>query len=326
MLEDEVFKKCSFDYNKLIKYGFKKKDNKYIYEVLFHDNEYRAIISISSNKVIGKVIEVSFNEEYNNIRVKDIVGEYVNNIKNEYIEILNDIKNKCCIVKYFIYDQSNRIVDIIKNKYNVVPEFLWEDDDAGALRHNNTKKWFGIIMNVGRNKVDKSKNKDIVEVLNIKLDKNIIKELVNKKGYYNAYHMNKKSWISIILDDTLSDKEILKYIDDSFNITDDIRTWIVPANPKIFDVEKYITNKKIIDWPKKKNMLIDDIIYVYYAKPFGALLLKGIIVGMNNNYMQVKILDRYDNTKYPLEILKEHGLNSVRSTRRISKELLEFLK
>ena len=218
-IEEEVFKRCSFDNKKLLDYGFNKNGNKYTYERLFHNNEFVAKLTINNNLLDGKVIEISFNEEYNNIRIKDILGDYINTIKSEYIDILNDIKNKCCIKKYFVYDQSNRVAKYIKEEYNVVPEFLWNDEANAALRHNDTKKWFGIIMYVGKDKIDKLIDKTKVEVINIKLDENIIKELLNKKGFYPAYHMSKKYWISIILDDTLDDKYLFKLINDSYNLT-----------------------------------------------------------------------------------------------------------
>ena len=56
-----------------------------------------------------------------------------------------------------------------------------------------------------------------VEVLNIKLDKLKIQDLLNKKGYYPAYHMNKKSWISIILDEYLDDETIIKLVSESYD-------------------------------------------------------------------------------------------------------------
>ena len=49
----------------------------------------------------------------------------------------------------------------------------------------------------------------------------VIKQIENylsKIGYYEAYHMNKKKWISIILDDTLKDEEIISLLDKSYDI------------------------------------------------------------------------------------------------------------
>ena len=96
---------------------------------------------------------------------------------------------------------------------------MWDDEINAALRHNDTKKWFGIIMYVGKDKVDKLNDKTKVEVINIKLDEDIIKDLLKKDGFYPAYHMGKKYWISIILDDTLDDKYLFKLINDSYNLT-----------------------------------------------------------------------------------------------------------
>jgi predicted DNA-binding protein (MmcQ/YjbR family) len=71
-------------------------------------------------------------------------------------------------------------------------------------------------MNVHISKLDKGSGK--IEVLNVKIDENKIPELIKQKGYYEAYHMNKKYWISIILNDTLLDKNIISLIDESYKL------------------------------------------------------------------------------------------------------------
>ena len=43
------------------------------------------------------------------------------------------------------------------------------------------------------------------------VQENEILELVGKPGLYKAYHMNKKSWISIVLNDTLDDEIIFSF-------------------------------------------------------------------------------------------------------------------
>ena len=73
-------------------------------------------------------------------------------------------------------------------------------------------------MQVNKNKLDNKTNKE-VEVLNVKLNPSEIEELLQREGYYKAYHMNGKYWISIALDDTLDDKEIINLIDKSFILT-----------------------------------------------------------------------------------------------------------
>jgi predicted DNA-binding protein (MmcQ/YjbR family) len=67
-------------------------------------------------------------------------------------------------------------------------------------------------------KVDKKLTGE-VEVMNIKLNPEKIKELHKEKGFYPAYHMNKKNWISILLNDTVPDKVLLDLLDESHRFT-----------------------------------------------------------------------------------------------------------
>ncbi|MGP1597592.1 MmcQ/YjbR family DNA-binding protein [Peptoanaerobacter stomatis] len=36
---------------------------------------------------------------------------------------------------------------------------------------------------------------------------------------YPGYHMNHKHWISVVLNETLSDNEVMKLIENSFSLT-----------------------------------------------------------------------------------------------------------
>ena len=216
-IEKEIFQRTKLILNRLIEYGFIKDKNSYIYEKYFLDNEFKAIIIVDNNgTVTGKVYDLQSNEEYTNIRTK-MTGEFVSKVKDEYKNILIDIKNNCYEDKFFINDQANEITRYIKDKYSIDPEFLWEKYPFfGIFRNKNNNKWFALITNVDKSKIDEGNGE--VELLNIKLDSNKIKELLQNKGYYEAYHMNKKSWISIILNNTLKDKEIFELIDESYNI------------------------------------------------------------------------------------------------------------
>ena len=68
---------------------------------------------------------------------------------------------------------------------------------------------------VPRSKVDPAGDAASVEVVNVKADGGEIQEILSAKRYYPAFHMNKKCWVSIILDDALSDEEIRGRIADS---------------------------------------------------------------------------------------------------------------
>lgn len=214
---EEIFKRSKVDYNKLINYGFKKEKDNYKYTKLFMNNNFKAIITINKEGIInGKIIDLQFNEEYTNINIDKFTGTFVNKVRNNYKDILLDIKNNCFKTNYFISEQANRITNYIINKYDDKPEFLWDKYPSfGVFRNKDNNKWYGIIMNIDISKLNKNKSGEI-EIINVKLDENTIKSLINNKNYYEAYHMNKKNWLTITLDNSLPDKEIIENIDKSY--------------------------------------------------------------------------------------------------------------
>ena len=106
----------------------------------------------------------------------------------------------------------------IYETYGSLPEFLWPRLPTYAVfRHRTKKKWFALIGGVPLNKVDHfAISVRQVEVINVKVGQHNIDDLLSQAGYYPAYHMNKKSWVSIILDDTLQDEELKQRICESY--------------------------------------------------------------------------------------------------------------
>ena len=219
-IEDKIFNRFSPELNKLEKYGFKKKNNNFIIEKKFKDNLFKAVIQVNKNGHIkGKVIDLENNEEFLPIRIENNQGAFVGEVKAEYEIILKDIRDNCFSKSYFIYPQSNRITNLIIKKYRNKPEFLWDKfQGTGIFRNPDTQKWYLAVLDVDRGKLQKNK-KGKIEVANLKLAPEKIENLLTQKHFYPAYHMNKKYWISIILDDSVSDDKIMELIEESHSYT-----------------------------------------------------------------------------------------------------------
>ena len=121
-------------------------------------------------------------------------GEFVGKVRDEYKKILIDIRNHCFDSNYFIFSQTNRINNYIQDKYNCNPEFLWDKFPGYAIyRNSNNNKWFCIIGNVKLSTINKkSTSNEEVEIINVKVKEQTINNLLSQKGYYEAFHMNKK--------------------------------------------------------------------------------------------------------------------------------------
>lgn len=102
------------------------------------------------------------------------------------------------------------IFEYVKEKYNVTPEYLWDDTpDAAVLRHSNNRKWFALIMHVKED-----------EYLNIKTEPDYSDLLRNTYDYIiPAYHMNKEHWNTIILSKDVNKTLVYELIDQSYELT-----------------------------------------------------------------------------------------------------------
>ena len=216
---EDIFKKTKVNISKLLEYGFDCQNDKYFYSKKLKDYNFRVDITITKEGLVaGKIFDLDLNEEYLNLKTS-MNGSFVNNLREEYYAILKDIKDRCFNVVPFKFDQANRVTSYIHTKYQVTPEYLWESyPDYGVFRNSNSKKWFGIIMSIDENKLTTKEHRDI-EILNVKLIPSKIEELISKRGFYKGYHMNAKYWISMALDDTLSDSLIFTLIDESYQNT-----------------------------------------------------------------------------------------------------------
>ena len=210
-LADEIFRRRFPAEEKLSSYGFEKKGDAWLFVNPVHEGQFTLEVCVRNKRTSARLIDNDFHDEFIQIDIKDAVGDFLGKLREECEGILTDIREKCFYKEDYLFPQSNRIDSQIKDIYGVYPEFLWEDTPGcGVYRDRDSEKWFGIIMNVSRKKVAGDKDEEI-EVMNLKLDENV-PEYLTHTGVYPAYHMNKKHWVSVILDDTLSDEEVMGMI------------------------------------------------------------------------------------------------------------------
>lgn len=216
-IEDEFFFKKKFNFEKLKEFGFSIENNTYVYTEYFLDSNFKAIIEIS-DVLKGKVIDNNSDEEYIPLRIESFDGEYVCKVREAYKSILKRIADTCCTNVFFAFEQANRITNQIYETYGIKPDFPWNDDN-GVFRHLDTRKWFSLIMYVSIDALLKNGDGHMLNIINVKIDTSKRDELYEIKGIYPAFHMNHKMWVSIALDETISDDKIMKLIQCSFDLT-----------------------------------------------------------------------------------------------------------
>lgn len=107
----------------------------------------------------------------------------------------------------------------ITDKYGVTAERLFEKKPGfQAYRHNDTKKWFAMIMDIPKSRLGLGVQ-DIIDVVNLKCDPLLIGSLRMEQGFYPAYHMNKENWITVALDERVPDEKLRMLVDMSYELT-----------------------------------------------------------------------------------------------------------
>ena len=213
-IEEEIFARSIPDFAKLVKFGFVKNGSKYSFSGKFLNGDFTAdVVVTSSGDVCASVFDVQAGERYLPLRAKSRQSAFVNEVRESYRAFLREIKNACFVPQPFLTDQANRIAreaeklfgDKIDFPFSTAPEY-------GVFRNPENRKWYGIIMNIPKSKIENSgraaslsADDAIVEIINVKIDPEKSIELKKRRGFYDAYHMSKKNWITIALDGSVSD-------------------------------------------------------------------------------------------------------------------------
>ena len=249
---------------------------------------------------------------------------------------------------------KEEILSYVKKEYGTTPEYLWKSyPEAGVLRHASQQgekkaKWYGLMMRVKR-EVLGLEGGEFVDILNVKCNSEMMGLLQMSKGYLPGYHMNKANWITILLDGTVPLDNIKQLIDESYYMTAGtkekrkkarfgVRDWLIPANPKYYDVIQAFEYHEIIDWKQSSDVRVGDMIYMYVAAPYSALMYKCKAVEVDIPYhyqsdqltvkkvMKIQLLCKYEADYMPLERMKkEYGIYSVRGPRSMPNSLKQEL-
>lgn len=232
----------------------------------------------------------------------------------------------------------NRVLETAARQYHTEPEHLWAKySEYVVLRHSGNRKWYALIMNVPMNKLG-LEGEGYVDILDVKADPVMAGSFLLGDGILPGYHMHKGNWITVLLDGTVPMDTIELLLDTSFSLTSGKKPkkcvlrnteWIVPANPKFYDIEAALDGNRdgSFLWKQSNHISVGDKVYLYIAAPVSAIKYqcKAVEVDIPYEYsdenlcitraMRLQLLKRYDKMKIDFAMLKEYGVGAVRGPR-----------
>ena len=241
------------------------------------------------------------------------------------------------------------VFDYAEKKYGLKPEYPWvRYPEFAALKHADNQKMFGLFTSVPGNRIGLL-NADPVEILSLKMRDPLLADmLVQQEGYTRGYHVSRGNWITVRLDGTVPAEDIFRLVDESFLATASAasrkklrppKEWIIPANPKYYDVQSAFREAEEINWKQGAGIKTGDTVYMYVASPVSAILYRCLVTETDipsrfrkstvtiKSLMRIRKLREYPPDRFTFDVLgKEYDIFAVRGPRGIPEKLSAALK
>ena len=213
----EIFKAYQFNSKKAKEYGFLEKQGVWTYSSTILQGDFLMKITVEDSDLTFQVFDQETGELYPQVHMESMRGTFVGTVREACLEVLYSIRKACFEVQEFLCPQTKRIMAFVQEKYGNQLEYLWEKSpDTAVLRHEDNQKWYAILMRIPWDRLDKGRE-GLVEAVNLKHDQ--VADLLSQMGIFPAFHMNKRYWISLPLDDTLTDEKVLGLFERSWFLT-----------------------------------------------------------------------------------------------------------
>ncbi len=212
-----IFKRKKINISKLVPFGFVRDGDSYTYKKILPGNDFLLIVRITTDgKLSAEVIDTTVDEPYTLHLSDGAVGSFVGQVKQQYEATLTEIAEQCFEPDVFKSMQTREIIKYAREKYADEPEYLWQKSPENAIvRRSDNKKWYMVILTVQKSKLG-VKSDEVVEIIDLRIQPEGMAELIDNEKYFPGWHMNKKSWYTIILDGSVPTGELCRRIDESY--------------------------------------------------------------------------------------------------------------
>lgn len=218
LIMENIFENKTVQVAQLETFGFKKQGNTYVYFETVLNGVFQIKIEIIPNELpIVSVIDTQTEELYLPIFSEVMQGSFVQQVRSECNRVLERILEECYEKKS---SQTERLIQKIREMYDDSLVHPFKRYPAyRVLCHSLSQKWYALFcaiqykqLGVFSNQEPLFNPEDEIAIVNVKVTPDTLKLLQQKRGYYPAYHMNKKHWVSIVLEEIREDDEIFQLI------------------------------------------------------------------------------------------------------------------
>ena len=208
ILPNEFFRHMKLRPKALQPFGFVKRRNGWEYSLPIAGGALVCTISIGADHAITeKIVDEATGDEYVQHRIAEACGKFVGRVRQDMMSLMERIAATCFERDVFKTELARGIIETAQTEWSEEPEFLWEKfPDYAVLRRKDTNKWYALVARLPSDKVG-DKSNELIEIVNLR-------RTVGMEGlrFLPAYHMNKKTWTTIVLDGMMPLSKIVTFL------------------------------------------------------------------------------------------------------------------
>ena len=207
----EFFRRLRVKRRTLQKFGFRKSPAGWTYSEPVANGALTCSITVDANGAVTEnTVDAASNEEYVQHRIAAASGKFVGGVRCEIMALMKRIADSCFERDVFKTDLARSIIAYAESEWEEMPEFLWKNfPDYAVLRRKDTDKWYALVARLTADKVGGS-TADVIEAVNMRRT-----DGMDGPRFLPAYHMNKKTWTTIVLDGAVGAAELQKLLSES---------------------------------------------------------------------------------------------------------------
>ena len=206
--------KRKIDEKELIQYGFIRRGGAFLLKKHLPSFPFNASYILKGETLESRLIDDDSEEEYELVDAKSDLPGYSRGVNEEYQALTEEILSSCTKK---IKTQAERILEYVSNHYGDEIEHLFEKSpEVIVIRKKENRKWYCLFMRIEAKKLSLNK-KQIFDVLDLRGREQRILS-IDHELTFPGFHMNKKHWYTIILDERMKDEEIISLIEESYSL------------------------------------------------------------------------------------------------------------
>lgn len=204
----EFFRRLKPDRGSLERFGFAENGSGWTYSENVAGGALVCRVTVDRRGAVGEsVTDVATGDEYVQHRIAGASGRFVGRVRQDVMNLMARIANECFSRDVFKTGLARGLLAFADSEWGEKPEFLWKQfPDYAVLRRKDTDKWYALVARLTADKVGVGR-KDMIEIVNVRRT-----DGMDASRFLPAYHMNKKTWTSIVLDGTTGERELCRFL------------------------------------------------------------------------------------------------------------------